>query len=92
MQARAGCRDAATIGRLSAVNRAMACGLSRASRSAAVSQAHHSCRQREHRSGEYHGQRQAPGPNGRGADQPGHRLAEHDQDEDLEPVGQVRRG
>ena len=58
----AGRGDAATIGRLTAVNRAIACGLSRASRSAAVSQAHHSCGQREQRSGEHHGQRHAPGP------------------------------
>ena len=47
------------------------------------------CRQRKQRGGQHHGQRHAPGPIGRRADQAGHGLAEHDQDEDLEPVGQV---
>src|SRR5208283_4434421 len=47
-------------------------------------------RQGDDRRGQHHGKRDAPGPQRGGADQAGNRFAEYDQDEYLEPVGQVR--
>jgi len=47
------------------------------------------CRQREQRGGQNYGKWQTPGPHGRCADQAGDGLAKHDQDEDLEPIGQM---